>query len=173
VVDSFYVTFLRRHGDAGGEQAWVQVLESGGTQEQVMAGLLSSVEFANVANNLVGSGDANANFIQALYMVVLQRSAGTADMNAWLGALGRLGRSAVAQDFVSSAEFRTAAVATFYGDPNLQPLPFQPFFPNLLHRPAPPADSEIAGWVNANLDLLDLEIALAQSQEYYDQAQRG
>jgi len=83
-----------------------------------------------------------------------------------------LGRSGVASAILGSTEFRSGAVRTFYGDPTLTPTPFEPFFPNLLHRTAAPSSQEILGWANASVDLLTIEVTLAGSGEYYQSAQK-
>ena len=69
---------------------------------------------------------------------------------------------------LGSGEFRGDAVRTFYGDPTLNPLPWEPFFANLLHRSMAPTSGEIAGWVNSSLDFVTLEVTLAGSLEYYN-----
>ena len=78
---------------------------------------------------------------------------------------------AVVRGFVFSTEFRNAAVRSLYGDPSLQPLPWEPFLPNLLHRFVPPRQDEISGWVNTGQDLHLLEVGFAGSEEYFASAQ--
>src|SRR5262249_21516112 len=53
-VDGFYVKFLGRQAVGGEEAGWVAALENGATEEQVIAGILSSPEFAARANALIG-----------------------------------------------------------------------------------------------------------------------
>ena len=171
VVDSFYLQFLGRPADAGGEQGWVGFLEQGGTEEQLAAGFLSSPEYANRANELFGSADPRANFIQSLYSLLLNRTAGSDEVNHWLPILSQVGTVAVVRGFVFSTEFRNAAVRSLYGDPSLQPLPWEPFLPNLLHRFVPPRQDEISGWVNTGQDLHLLEVGFAGSEEYFASAQ--
>ena len=50
---------------------------------------------------------------------------------------------------------------------SLNPLPWEPFFVNLLHRHQAPSGGELTSWVNSTLDFLTIEVALAGSQEYY------
>ncbi len=170
LVDGFYSRFLNR-SPAGGEAAgWVNALAHGATEEQVIAGILASGEFAADANRLVGSANADDNFVQALYMLVLNRPANAVngnDVSAWAGGLPALGRAGVALDFLTLAEFRVGAVRTFYGDPTLTPSPYQPFLPNLLHRQAAPTSGEVGGWVNSGFDLLLIEDLIAGSAEFY------
>jgi Glycoside hydrolase family 44/Calx-beta domain/Domain of unknown function (DUF4214) len=168
VVSSFYARFLNRNADAGGLAGWVGALQHGMTEEQVAGALLASPEFANRANALVGGTNADANFVQALYNLLLGRTGSAAEVNSWLSPVAALGRQAAARAFLGSGEFRGDAVRTFYGDPSLTPLPWEPFFINLLHRSQAPTAGEIAGWANSPFDFLTLEVMLAGSQEYYN-----
>ena len=108
-------------------------MENGETEE-IMDALLSSPEFANRANSMFSSGNSDQNFIEALYAVVLNRSASPAEIGNWVNGLPSIGRSEVANEFLTSAEFRSDAVRTFYGDPSLNPLPPQ----HLPERPLLP-----------------------------------
>jgi hypothetical protein len=171
VVDSFYTTFLGRAADPAGEQSWVGFLQRGGTEEQMTVGFLSSAEFANYANGLIGGPDGDANFVQALYGLLLHRGAGSAEIQHWQSLIPTLGRGGIVAGFVQSAEFRVDAVRSFYGDPSLQPLPFQPFYPDLLRRPAAPLSAELAFWVFSPMDVLSMEVNIAASAEYFDDAQ--
>jgi hypothetical protein len=168
VVNNLYVRLLNRSADAGGSAYWVSALQNGTSEEQLGNILAASQEFAGRANALIGGTNANANFVQALYTLLLNRTASTAEVNSWLPAVASLGRQAVAGYFTGSAEFRSDAVRTFYGDPSLTPKPWEPFFVNLLHRSKAPASSEVAGWVNSGVDFLSLEVVLAGSLEYYN-----
>jgi hypothetical protein len=85
--------------------------------------------------------------------------------------LSKVGKMAVVRGFVFSTEFRSAAVRSLYGDPSLQPLPWEPFLPNLLHRFTPPGQGEISGWVNTGQDLQLMEVGFAGSEEYFASAQ--
>jgi hypothetical protein len=172
VVDSFYHTFLARPADSAGEQGWVNYLEGGGTEEVMLDGFLSTPEFANVANRLIGSADADSNFVQALYILVLERPGQPSEITAWLNLLPRMGRAGVADAFDHSVEFRTGALRTLYGDPSL-PAPIQLFFPDLLRRHTPPSAGEVSGWATSPYDMLSVEGFLAASSEYYSVQQPG
>jgi len=167
VIDSMYQQFLGRTADAGGEAAWLNFLQVGGTEEQVMEGLLASAEFAGRATALFGSADANANYIRGLYDLVLGRSASAVEVAGWLGSLPSMGRAGLATLFVTCAEFRSDAVRTYYGNGSQVA---EPFFPGLLGRVNPPADGEVSPWVNSGLDLLSMEVSLAASAEYCNHA---
>jgi hypothetical protein len=79
-----------------------------------------------------------------------------------------VGRAGVANAFEGSTEYRSGAVRTFYGDPTLTPLHYQPFFANLLHRSAPPSAAEVNGWVPTGLDLLSIQAAFASGVEFFE-----
>jgi hypothetical protein len=152
-VDGLYVQLLGRQAQGGEEQGLVQVLEKGATQEQVVAGIVSSAEFASHANTLIGGTNADANFVAALYQLLLNRTAGTGEVNGFVSALPRLGRAGVALVIEGSAEFRGDIVTGLYA--------------SLLDRSTPPSSAEVAGWVNSGLDVLSLEVALASTGEYF------
>jgi hypothetical protein len=167
VVDALYVRFLGRAAGGAEEMGWVDALHSGAlNEEQVIAGLLASPEFANRADTLFPKDPPDTAFVEALYSLLLNRPA-DAGLAGWVNALASLGRDGVAKAFEDSLEFRGGAVRTFYGDPTLTPFPYQPFFVNLLHRSAAPSADEVSGWVNQGLDLLSIEGALASSDEFY------
>jgi hypothetical protein len=167
VVNSIYVRFLNRSVEPAAMTALVANMQHGMTEEQVIGIIVASPEFAGRANTLVGGASADANFVQALYQLLLGRI-GTGEVQSWLPALAVVGRQAVAAEFLGSGEFRGDAVRTFYGDPGLNPLPWEPFFINLLGRGQALFAAEVGGWVSTPLDFLTLEVSLAASQEYYD-----
>jgi hypothetical protein len=151
-VDGFYVKFLGRQAVGGEEAVWVNALEHGATEEQVIAVILSSSEFAAHANALIGGANPDANYVQALYQLLLHRTASMAEVNLWLGALPS-GRAAVAFGFLGSAEYRTDVVTDLYG--------------TLLDRPTMPTASDVAAWVNSGMDMLAMEAAFASTAEYF------
>jgi hypothetical protein len=187
VVNQMYQAFLKRAADSGGLGYWEGQLASGATEEQVMANLLASGEFQSDTNNLqfvnqwygssnYAAGNWNWNYIIGLYEIVLKRPPSYQEAVSWYNALPSLGYYQVAYDFLASAEFRTDAVQTFYGT---QAQTFQPFVPDLLDRymlGEGASSAEIAYWVNSTqpngspTDLLSIEIAIASSQEYYNDA---
>jgi hypothetical protein len=151
-VDGFYVNFLGRAAAGGEEGGFVAALENGATEEQVLAGILSSPEFAAHANALIGGANADSNYVQALFKLLLNRTGSTAEVNAWLAVIPS-GRTAVAMGFLSSVEYRGDVVTKLYG--------------TLLDRPTAPAASEVAGWVNSGLDILAIEVGFGSSVEYF------
>ncbi|HEV3025913.1 MAG TPA: DUF4214 domain-containing protein, partial [Pirellulales bacterium] len=169
VVDGFYTRFLNRTPSASEAAFWVNgITHNGLTGEQVIDSFLSSAEFAARANTLIGGANADTNFVKALYSLVLNRTPAASEVNFWMGQLPTLGRGGVAALFVNSAESRGGEVRTFYGDPTLSPLPWQSYLPNLLHRSAAPAASEINGWINSGADFLSVEVFFASTMEFYN-----
>ena len=148
VVDALYLRLLDR-SPAGGEQAgWVNALVSRTlTEEQVIAGIVASPEFAARAQRLFPGAPSDTAFVEALYTLLLNRPSDAAGLANCVNALPSVGRAGVASGLVGSAEFRAGAVRTFYGDPTLTP-PYQPFFVDLLNRSGPPSAVEVSGWVN-------------------------
>jgi hypothetical protein len=151
-VDGFYVRFLGRQAGGGEEAGWVAALQQGATEEQVIAGILNSPEFAAHANALIGGANADANYVGALYELLLNRPGSLAEVNGWLGVLPS-GRAAVALGFLGSPEYRTDVVDQLYA--------------TLLDRSAAPAASEVAWWVNSGLGLLAMQEGFASSAEYF------
>ncbi len=151
-VRFLYQTFLNRAPQGNEEMGWVHGLQNGMSQEQLLAQLLATPEFAARANGLTGGSNADQNFILAVYQLVLYRTPSTTDLNAWLTDVQRQGRQTVALDFLVSAEYRTNVITSFYQ--------------NFLHRD--PDDHGLQGWVQSGMDLDQIEIQFLNSQEFFD-----
>jgi hypothetical protein len=152
-VDGLYAQLLGRQALGGEEQGFVRMLENGATQEQVTAEILSSQEFASRANTLIGGTSADANFVGALFKVLLNRTAGTDEVNTFLGLLPAQGRAGTAEVIEKSPEFRgDVATGTFA---------------TLLDRTTAPSSAEVATLVDSGKDLLSLEVAQASTSEYF------
>src|SRR5262249_49366737 len=137
LVQTWYRTYLGRPAQGGEEQYWVSRLAQGQTHEQVLGGLLSSDEFVNRTQALVGSGTADERYVQGLYRQLLNRSGTAAEVAYWVERLPQLGRQGVAQGFLGAAEFRADQ--------------FEGYYNALLHRPGDPRGLDY--WVFADLDL--------------------
>jgi hypothetical protein len=171
VVNAIYLKLLNRPAAGDEDDGWVRELATRtATEKQVIAGIAASPEFAARAAALFPSDQSDPAFVKALYTLLLNRPAGANEVNIWVAALPSLGRAGVVSALVGSGEFRGGAVRTFYGDPTLNPLPYQPFFVNLLRRSAPPASGEVDPWVTGGQDLLSIEAAFAKSEEFYQRA---
>jgi hypothetical protein len=151
VVRDWYVQFLGRAAATGEEQGWVQALTGGATEEQVLSSFLSSAEFRARADALVGGASSDENYVRALYQLLLNRDPESQGVvNAWVSAVGSLGRQAVALSFLRSAELRAAFVTDAYL--------------TLLERT--PSRGEVNGWVRSGLDLFALRVAILASAEF-------
>jgi hypothetical protein len=154
LVKSWYLAFLGRAAQGGEEQGWVNLLLQGQSEEQVLSGILGSPEFYGRAQTLIGSGSADERYVQALYLLLLNRTGEPAGVAAWVGGLAQVGRQGVALAFltgVSGREFRTAQ--------------FEGYYNALLHRP-----DDLAGlnnWVMSNLDVGAARVGFESSLEYF------
>jgi hypothetical protein len=171
LVEVLYRKILGREADASGEAACVGLLQNGGTEEQVEAGLLASGEFAARANLLASNpASPNVNYVEALYNLILARGATGAEIDQWAAALPSMTRSGVAASFLRSGEFRSPWVFELYVHSwDLEQYPLIGMLaPNLLHRSTPPPSSEYSGWFMSSLDLLSIETLIASSQEAFN-----
>ncbi|HEY4043429.1 MAG TPA: DUF4214 domain-containing protein, partial [Rhodopila sp.] len=138
-VQQLYQNVLHRAADAGGLQAWVGLLASGGTRGGVLLGFSQSAEYE--ADTLSTGGDANNAEAYRLYQAALDRTPDPAGQAYWAGQLaGGATPTQVAQDFVGSAEFQqkygTLSVSDFVST----------LYENALHRAADPAG--LQAWTN-------------------------
>jgi hypothetical protein len=162
-VDRFYITLLGRHAMASDEMAWVPLLQNGFTEEQVIAGIVSSPEFAGHANALIGGPNQDSNYVQALFQLLLLRTGSTTDVNNFVAEIPHLGRAGVATLFLQSPEFRTDVVTQLFIS---TPIRTQ-LYVTLLDRATAPSMADVAGWVNSGLDILSIETVFASTLEYF------
>jgi hypothetical protein len=151
LVKSWYVSFLGRQAKNGEDQGWVNLLLAGMSEETVLSTMLGSAEFYDRAQTLSFSGTAEERYVQALYMLLLNRTAAAGEAAAWVGALPLLGLQQVALSFLTSTEFRTDQFAGYYEA--------------LLHRPADPTGLD--GWAASNIDTAEVRIAFESSPEFF------
>src|SRR5262249_31329051 len=160
-VDGLYQRLLGRSakGDSGAG-GWEQALQSGMTEEQVIAGIAGSPEFYNRAAGLTNTGTPDQRFVIALYHLVLGRQADptAVEVAGWVAALPGLGRAGVVPGLLASKEFRSLAVtAMYFADVSVASTPAFPSIPaqwvgstlaDWLHRSSAPLAVEVNGWVN-------------------------
>jgi len=109
VVTGLYQRYLHRAPDPGGAQSWVSVLLGGATIEQVTADIVGSAEYFAL------HGSSNQSFVDALYQDMLTRTADSGGEAYWINALnGGASRDAVAQDFLTSTEYRADLINADY-----------------------------------------------------------
>jgi hypothetical protein len=109
VVQGLYQTYLGRSADPDGLHDLVHFLRSGGTREQVIAGLVSSPEY------FARAGGSNAGFLTALYRDLFGRPIDPDGAAGW-GSLLNQGwsRATVANALMGSLEAKEVIVAGFY-----------------------------------------------------------
>ena len=151
LVKGWYETFLGRAAVGGEELGWVGLLSQGQTEEQVLSQILASPEFYRRAQTLGGSGTADQNFVQALYRLLLGRTASGAEVTSWVVTLPGQGLQGVALGFLTSSEYRTDLVQSDYA--------------LLLHRTPDPQG--LAFWTSIGEDALDLRIGFEESPEFF------
>ncbi|HEV3079935.1 MAG TPA: hypothetical protein VGY66_09155 [Gemmataceae bacterium] len=160
LLDGLYVKVLNRLPDVGGRNSFINLLQNGGTIEQVINTMVTAPEF----NVLTGT---DSGFVQGLYSRLLGRVGSNAEIAGWVSQLPTLGRSGVANAILKSAEFRTDVVRQFYGFSPAALSSVASLFPPLLHRTTAPTAAELNGWVNSTSDLLTIEVTIAGTGEFF------
>jgi hypothetical protein len=153
VVQSWYFAFLGHQAQGGEELAWVKLVQSGLSEEQVLRQILGDPghEFYDRAQTLGFGGTADQNYVQALYQVLLNRRAGSSELDNGVAALQTMGRQGLALTLLDSEEFRGDQIAGY--------------FATLLHRPANAAG--LADWVASGLDGHGVRVAFESGMEFY------
>jgi len=109
LVNNYYETYLGRASDSGGLAYWVAQLTAGASDESVLAAILGSAEF------YADSGSTADGFLAALYTMLLGRASDSGGLAYWESQLSSgMSRSAVADAFLASTEYRTALVNSYY-----------------------------------------------------------
>lgn len=170
VVQSLYNQLLGRPAES--QSVWISQLEKGATIEKVIEAIVASKEFATRAEKLFPQANSNTAFVNSLVRLLLNDKADPASVAKWIRDLPMRMRNGVASDVLKSNDFRTGAVRTFYGDPTLNPLPYQPYFRNLLRRTAAPDMIKVLEYVKSNQDLLNIQADFAETDEFFKRASR-
>jgi hypothetical protein len=136
LVKSWYQLFLGRPALGGEELGWAKSLQLGQPEEVVLSQILGSPEFYSHAQTLVAVGSADQRYVQALYQLLLHRTASPAEVDGWVNKMPPLSRQGVALNFLTSAEFRINLIEGYYN--------------GLLHRPSDAAG--LNAWVLSGLD---------------------
>jgi hypothetical protein len=154
LVKSWYLAYLGRQAVGGEEQGWVNLLLAGQTEEQVLSKLLSDPvrhEFYDRAKTLGLPGDADHQYVGAIFNVLLNRTGSTSEVATWVNALPSLGRQGVALGILKTPEFRT--------------YQFEGYYNALLHRPDDP--QFLSEWVMSNLDIGAVRIGFESGPEFF------
>jgi streptogramin lyase len=155
LLRTWYVRFLgRTTPPADSEiQGWLSAFQAGATEEQVLGALLASQEFFNFANRLISAGTPNERFVSAVYVLLLNRTPTSGEVQGWVGQLPVLGQQGIANNFLNSAEYRGDIIQGYYS--------------TLLHRSSAPSAAEVNGWVVSGMDLERIRIGFETSLEFY------
>jgi hypothetical protein len=107
--DADYMQLLHRHVDSSHLKQWLSVLHCGGTEIDVIRGILTSSDY----NALHAS---NESYVKSLFTDLLGRSPSAAELTGTMQTLVRRnGRASVAQDILGSREFLGSLVDHDYG----------------------------------------------------------
>jgi Domain of unknown function (DUF4214) len=160
-VDEVYRYILARPADPAGEASWVAQLERGVLNvEGLIVGFLLSPEFT-------ASHPTDDSFISALGSLLFCRAFNADQVASFQNLLSRFGRSSLTESVVKGPDFGIAVVETLYGNRPMSSMPCLTFVPNLLQRVSAPMVEEVTGWVNSGLDILETEVRIASSPEYF------
>jgi hypothetical protein len=151
-VKSWYLTYLGRQASGGEEQGFVNELLAGQTEEQVLSQILGSSEFVSHAQTLVTTGTVQQRFAQALYQLLLNRSASPGELSNAIVAIGRLGQQGFALSILQSQEFRTYQVEGYYNA--------------LLHRPSD--STGLNGFVSSAEDMSSVRASIEGTSEFFN-----
>jgi len=111
LVRGAYQQLLHRSADSAGLQAFVALLQNGGSVEQITVALTSSQEYAQACG-----GDATLYFVQNLYTDLLNRPLDASAQATFVGGLDNapLTRGQIVQDLLTSNEYRSDVVQSLY-----------------------------------------------------------
>ena len=138
-VTKLYQNVLHRAPDSGGEQGWINQLNSGMTRAQVLVGFSDSLE--NKLDTRGTIGDPHMDEAYRLYQAALDRTPDTPGLGGWTAQLDSgISPLQVAQGFVGSNEF-----AGLFAGLDTKGFVDQ-LYQNVLHR-APDSAGE-QGWIN-------------------------
>ena len=109
MIASYYEHYLGRPADTGGFATFLTLFAQGADAENVQAAIIGSTEFAN------RSGGTASGFVSALYEDLLNRPVDPAGLATFTGQLATgAARSDVAEELLTSAEYRSDLIASYY-----------------------------------------------------------
>jgi len=151
LVSSWYLQFLGRAANTNEAQIWAQSMMNGTSEVQVLASILGSAEFQARADALIGGSLTDENYVRALYLLLLNRDASQAEVNAWVSGVNASGRTSVAASLLGSGEFRASFVENLY----------------LTYLDRTGSSEEWQNWASSGLSLTNLRLAFLSSAEYF------
>jgi hypothetical protein len=144
IIDAYYLKYLGRTADAGGQAYWVGLLQGGASLESIQAGFISSPEF--ISSN-------NSDYVQGLYLTFFGRTGSSSELAYWYGQLQQPnGLNIVANGFATSAENRDAFVTSFYR--------------SYLHFT--PTANDVSFYANQSADLQSLALQILDSSAFFN-----
>jgi hypothetical protein len=109
-IRRYYERFLKRPPTLEILHYWCDMLSAGRSQEEVLAGILSSPEY------VAQVGPKNEHYVRALYRDAIGSHPTLDEVDSWVGLLdsGSASKSAVAFQFLSGEDFRRRLVREWY-----------------------------------------------------------
>lgn len=99
IISRLYETILKRHPDASGLNAWLNVLRENNSLAHVIKGFFNSSEYLN-------KKVSDSEFLTDCYYCILNRKPDSNGFEAWLKVLSKgTSRDKVIDDFIDSSEF--------------------------------------------------------------------
>jgi PKD repeat protein len=151
LVKSWYISYLGRQAQGGEEQVWVNQLQAGQSEVQVLSNLLSQSEFYSRAQLLISSGTADQRYVEALYQLLLNRPANANELATGVANVAKLGRGGYALSILQGQEYRADQIQGYYDA--------------LLHLQA--GSTGLDNWVASNLDLGVIRIDFEDSPKFF------
>ena len=145
-------TFLGRAALKADEDKYLQLLKAGSTEEDVIASILSSAEYANYVKKITGQNVSNDVLAQAVIAQLFGADAKSGAVDALSAIIKDKGAKAAITDLLNSDEYRAEVVKSLYKD--------------LLKRD--PSQQELNTNVQANTALEDVKVNLEVSAEFAD-----
>ena len=150
LVKNWYRQFLGRAASAGEAQGWVNTMQHGASEEQVMTIILGSQEFFNRAQVLFVTGSADQRYITQLYQAALNRAPASSEVTFWVGMMQSRGAMGVSSILMSSMEFRAIGIRADYT--------------TFLGRT--PSSAEVNGWATSVASLQGIRDTFLLSGEF-------
>lgn len=148
-VTDYYNALLGRNPDPGGLNFWVGKLASGDRLETIEAFLIGSEEYFQKKGGTVPS------YVQGVYNDVLKRNAEPGGLSFWSDFVNNNGRTALANTFINTQEFRTQLVTSWYN--------------TYLHRNVDPGGNAFwTGQLASGATQEQIQARLAGSLEYFN-----
>jgi hypothetical protein len=150
-VRGLYRQYLGRDALNGEEMFWVSLLKDNETEEQVIAGILGSQEFFNLAQTQVTTGTPDERYITAVYQTLLGRTPQPSEVTYWTKLLQTTpDRTQAVMQFLESPEFRTDVITALYT--------------SLLNRM--PEQQGLSFWLNPHFSMEDIREGIMGSAEF-------